>query len=142
MSNRAGANAKANCHKKCSNDLDCDICLEQVKDPVVTFCGHLYCWSYIYKWVNSTSWEHNEKPECPVCKAEISESTLVPLYGRGQTSSTSQGGSVVPPRPSGPRSFDSTPNVSEQPQQEQIPENGLHFFLKFGPYKLDFWKLH
>jgi E3 ubiquitin-protein ligase RNF5 len=39
--------------------------------------------------MNSTSREHNEKPECPICKKEISESTLVPLYGRGQTSSTS-----------------------------------------------------
>jgi E3 ubiquitin-protein ligase RNF5 len=99
--------------------------------------------------MNSTSREHNEKPECPICKVEISESTLVPLYGRGQTSSTSQGevqqdGSVIPPRPSGPRSFDSTANVSEQPQQEQIPENGygLHIFLNFGPYRLDFWKFY
>ncbi|XP_045802894.1 E3 ubiquitin-protein ligase RMA1H1-like [Trifolium pratense] len=139
MSNRAGANAIANSDKKCSNDLDCDICLEQVKDPVVTFCGHLYCWSCIYKWINSTSWEHNVKPECPVCKVEISESTVVPLYGRGHTSSTAQGevqrdGSVVPPRPSGPRSFHSTPNVSEQPQQEQINiREWVALFLKIWP---------
>jgi E3 ubiquitin-protein ligase RNF5 len=98
--------------------------------------------------MNSTSREHNEKPECPICKVEISESTLVPLYGRGQTSSTSQGevqqdGSVIPPRPSGPRSFDSTANVSEQPQQEQIPENvWLHIFLTFGPYRLDLRKFY
>ncbi|WJX69258.1 RING-type E3 ubiquitin transferase [Trifolium repens] len=101
MSNRG--DTKAISHKKCSNDLDCDICLEQVKDPVVTFCGHLYCWS---------------------CEVQ-------------------QDGSVIPPRPSGPRSFDSTANVSEQPQQEQIPENvWLHIFLTFGPHRLDLRKFY
>ncbi|XP_008778465.2 E3 ubiquitin-protein ligase RMA1H1-like [Phoenix dactylifera] len=75
--------------KKCSMDahspsangcFDCNICLDSAAEPVVTLCGHLYCWPCIYKWllVQITSLQ-----QCPVCKAPLSEDTLVPLYGRG-----------------------------------------------------------
>ncbi|RYG98453.1 hypothetical protein EON65_51400 [archaeon] len=42
-----------------NNDNDmafvCNICLEGVKDkdPVVTQCGHLYCWPCLYRWLNT-----------------------------------------------------------------------------------------
>lgn len=96
-----------------SSGFDCNICLDTVHDPVVTLCGHLYCWPCIYKWlqfetVSSTeNPDHREQPQCPVCKAEVSHSTLVPLYGRGQTKPNSKGkvphlGLVIPRRPSGP----------------------------------------
>lgn len=85
--------------------FDCNICLDSSHDPVVTLCGHLYCWPCIYKWlqVQTTSLESEDRPKCPVCKANISTSSLVPLYGRG-TSSDSEGKKpqldlVVPQRP-------------------------------------------
>lgn len=32
----------------------CNICLEITnKDPVVTQCGHLYCWPCLYRWLNT-----------------------------------------------------------------------------------------
>lgn len=31
--------------------FECNICLELAQDPVVTQCGHLYCWPCIYKCV-------------------------------------------------------------------------------------------
>lgn len=34
--------------------FECNICLELAQDPVVTQCGHLYCWPCIYKCV----WGH------------------------------------------------------------------------------------
>ncbi|CAA3006926.1 E3 ubiquitin- ligase RMA3-like [Olea europaea subsp. europaea] len=68
--------------------FDCNICLDSAHDPVVTLCGHLYCWPCIYKWlqVQSSSLESDDKPKCPICKAYITTSSLVPLYGRGSSS--------------------------------------------------------
>ena len=86
--------------------FDCNICLDFVNDPVVTLCGHLYCWPCIYKWfyIQSASLAPDEYPQCPVCKSEISHTTVIPLYGRGQSNSEceSNGASldtVIPPRP-------------------------------------------
>lgn len=103
-----------------SGGMDCNICLELVQDPVVTFCGHLYCWPCIYKWIHfqtvpSGMSDHQQQhPQCPVCKAEVSKETLIPLYGRGLTSPKSssndddggkspQLGIVIPQRPPSPR---------------------------------------
>lgn len=38
-------------HYKMESRFDCNICLESVEEPVVTRCGHLYCWSCLYKWL-------------------------------------------------------------------------------------------
>lgn len=50
----------------------------------------------------TSSFEPNEPSKCPVCKAKVSESSLVPLYGRGNSSSESNSKrphrDVVPPR--------------------------------------------
>jgi RING-type zinc-finger len=32
-----------------STPFDCNICLDMPGDPVVTACGHLYCWSCLYR---------------------------------------------------------------------------------------------
>lgn len=29
--------------------FECNICLELARDPVVTLCGHLYCWPCLYR---------------------------------------------------------------------------------------------
>lgn len=57
---------------------DCYICMDLSKEPVVTNCGHLYCWPCLYRWL-----EVSVAKECPVCKGEISVNTLTPIYGRG-----------------------------------------------------------
>jgi E3 ubiquitin-protein ligase RNF5 len=30
--------------------FECNICLELASEPVVTLCGHLYCWPCLYRW--------------------------------------------------------------------------------------------
>ncbi|KAE8700509.1 heat stress transcription factor B-2a-like [Hibiscus syriacus] len=90
-----------------NGSFDCNICLDVAHEPIVTHCGHLYCWPCIYKWlhVQSPSLAPDEHPPCPVCKADISHTTMVPLYGRGQSETQLQGkhalyrGMVIPPRP-------------------------------------------
>ncbi|KAF5728676.1 E3 ubiquitin-protein ligase RMA1H1-like [Tripterygium wilfordii] len=88
-----------------SGCFDCNICLDFAREPVVTLCGHLYCWPCIYKWlhVQSASLTSDEHPQCPVCKADISHTTMVPLYGRGQAGEaegrTPFRDMIIPPRP-------------------------------------------
>mmetsp|Transcript_14918 Transcript_14918/g.19445 ORF Transcript_14918/g.19445 Transcript_14918/m.19445 type:complete len:262 (-) Transcript_14918:797-1582(-) len=94
----------------------CNICLDTVQEPVVTQCGHLFCWTCLYRWLVLTpprgggnSEESNlsqlrnplslfgnsvqeivlsgnptERKVCPVCKAECSINTVIPLYVREQ----------------------------------------------------------
>ncbi|KAI7749084.1 hypothetical protein M8C21_015575 [Ambrosia artemisiifolia] len=90
-----------------SGGFDCNICLEAVNDPVVTLCGHLYCWPCIYKWIHhqKNPLEHSTNVQCPVCKSEVSQKTLIPLYGRGQTaeSLSDKDAITIPHRPISPR---------------------------------------
>lgn len=76
--------------------FDCYICLDLAKDPVVTNCGHLYCWSCLYHWL-----QVSEAKECPVCKGEVSVKTLTPIYGRGKNKRESEevSDTKIPSRP-------------------------------------------
>ncbi|EOA12566.1 hypothetical protein CARUB_v10026843mg [Capsella rubella] len=83
-----------------SGCFDCNICLETAHDPVVTLCGHLFCWPCIYRWLDvqkSSSLSIIQQQNCPVCKSNISIGSLVPLYGRGMSSSSSS--EAIPQRP-------------------------------------------
>ncbi|KAJ9566023.1 hypothetical protein OSB04_001989 [Centaurea solstitialis] len=90
--------------EKSSPCFDCSICLDFAKDPIVTLCGHLFCWPCIYKWLSfQTTSDSGENPLCPVCKSEISHTSVVPLYGRGgktfSDDDTDTKTAVIPPRP-------------------------------------------
>ena len=80
-----------------SGCFDCNICLDAANDPVVTLCGHLFCWPCIYKWLHvqlsSVSIDQHHQNNCPVCKSNIAITSLVPLYGRGMSSPSSGFGS-------------------------------------------------
>ncbi len=52
----------------------CTLCLEEMKDPSVTTCGHVFCWTCIGDWVK-------EKPECPLCRQGILGQHVLPLRG-------------------------------------------------------------
>ncbi|XP_021740589.1 E3 ubiquitin-protein ligase RMA1H1-like [Chenopodium quinoa] len=115
--------------KNLNGSFDCNICLDFANEPVVTLCGHLYCWPCIYKWfhVQSASLSSDEYPQCPVCKAEISHTTVVPLYGRGQSLSNPELEAKacsrdmgIPPRPPacGTRAL---LNAAEHPNHQLLP---------------------
>ncbi|XP_037439382.1 E3 ubiquitin-protein ligase RMA2-like [Triticum dicoccoides] len=74
---------------------DCSICLETATEPVVTLCGHLYCWPCIFRWLTTSSKSKSRassSARCPVCKAAVSEDHLVPLYGRAAATLSPAGG--------------------------------------------------
>ncbi|KAF6141840.1 hypothetical protein GIB67_003211 [Kingdonia uniflora] len=59
--------------------FDCYICFEMAKDPVLTSCGHMFCWPCLYQWIHVYSTNN----ECPVCKGEVKDTNITPIYGRG-----------------------------------------------------------
>lgn len=90
--------------KASSNDgsfFDCNICLDLARDPVVTCCGHLFCWPCLYRWLHV----HSDAQECPVCKGEVTTKSVTPIYGRGNNirEPEEDGNLKVPHRPSARR---------------------------------------
>lgn len=103
----AGMTDAANHHHHDSR-FSCNICLEAVTEPVVTQCGHLYCWPCLYRWLepgmlpgerqslmgggganfyqaSSPTYQIDEtRRVCPVCKAPCCVPALVPIYVRNR----------------------------------------------------------
>ena len=71
---------------------ECNICLEQLREPVLTLCGHLYCWACIWRWLDNGAEEHSGGA-CPVCQAALTLDCLVPVYGRCGSVGCGGGGS-------------------------------------------------
>ncbi|XP_076911193.1 uncharacterized protein LOC143569090 [Bidens hawaiensis] len=99
--------------------FDCNICLGMAKDPILTCCGHLFCWGCFYNvpYVDSVS------KECPVCNGEVTDSNVIPVYGNGNVNGNGKSfeglesdfGVRIPPRPKarrvesvGPQSLDNS----------------------------------
>ncbi|KAL9092465.1 MAG: hypothetical protein Q9159_000812 [Coniocarpon cinnabarinum] len=52
----------------------CTLCLEPMKDPAATTCGHVFCWNCICEWCR-------EKPECPLCRQSCAAQHVLLLRG-------------------------------------------------------------
>ncbi|XP_010942720.1 uncharacterized protein [Elaeis guineensis] len=87
-----------------ASEFECNICLDTAKEPVVTPCGHLFCWRCLYQWLHANP----VFPECPVCKGKVHENNITPIYGRGGSDTTvkkkvsGEDGNLelkIPPRP-------------------------------------------
>lgn len=108
-------------------DFECNICFDLAQDPIVTRCGHLFCWPCLYKWLRF----HSQAHECPVCKALIQEEKLVPLYGRGKSTTDPRSRSVpgveIPSRPTGQR-----PETAPPPEHNHFPQQQGFGFMGGG----------
>ncbi|KAL8140536.1 hypothetical protein V2J09_006557 [Rumex salicifolius] len=62
---------------------DCNICFSLSKDPVLTCCGHLFCWPCFYCLPSTDSYSSKE---CPVCQGEVLETNITPIYGAAGSS--------------------------------------------------------
>ncbi|GMI97866.1 SNC1- ENHANCING 1 [Hibiscus trionum] len=95
---------KDDAEKGLGNDgsfFDCNICLDLAREPVVTSCGHLFCWCCLYQLLDVRT----DVSECPVCKEEVAFKTLTPIYGRGKNDleAEANSGLKIPPRPTARR---------------------------------------
>lgn len=73
---------------------DCKICFTNLQEPVVTYCGHLYCWKCLYNWALERD---NSIIPCPCCNTEIDISLVTPIYTEVKDDET--GCADVPRRP-------------------------------------------
>ncbi|PON36457.1 Cdk-activating kinase assembly factor [Parasponia andersonii] len=110
-----------------AGSFECNICFDLAQDPIVTLCGHLFCWPCLYKWLHI----HSRSQDCPVCKALIEEEKLVPLYGRGKSSTDPRSKSIpdvnIPHRPMGQR-----PETAPPPEPNHFHHHGFGFMGGLG----------
>ncbi|KAJ1658050.1 hypothetical protein IWQ61_002637 [Dispira simplex] len=83
-----------------SGEFSCNICFDTATSPVLTLCGHLYCWPCLHQWLEAQA----QNPLCPVCKAGCEKDKVIPVYGRGKEPKDPRlTDPSVPNRPSGQR---------------------------------------
>ena len=98
--------ASSNSSSITDSRFSCNICFDEVVEPVVTRCGHLYCWPCLFQWLGpgmrreereslgmsgfgqTGSSSHPSRRVCPVCKAECPISSVVPVYVRSPSRSS------------------------------------------------------
>lgn len=111
--------------------FDCNICLNLAREPIVTCCGHLFCWACIYRWLHI----YSDAKECPVCKGEVTLKSVTPIYGRGNHTREpdDDSGIKIPVRPSGRRVESLRQTIqrtaSSFPMEEMIRRLGARFEL-------------
>ncbi|KAH8611792.1 Zinc finger C3HC4 type (RING finger) Ring finger domain [Trypanosoma vivax] len=126
-------------------DFSCPICYNTAAQPVVTRCGHLFCWGCLSRWLRRPS----ALPECPTCRGRVDEriqGDIIPLYGMGkhaETPSTSQQSSKAPPnngqrwpspppRPTANRASSRARSGGQQRSYSSNPLDNIHLLLPFG----------
>src|SRR2546423_4562340 len=55
----------------------CPLCLDPMKDPTASECGHLFCWTCILRWTG----ESVGHGECPICRGRCGREGLLRLAG-------------------------------------------------------------
>ena len=98
-------------------NFECTICLETAKEPVLTKCGHMFCWPCIYNWLDSKG----GRAKCPNCKNQITKNDLIPVYANDENKENTNRFKNIPKRPKAERN----PNSDND-------DNGSQNFFNFS----------
>lgn len=58
-----------------NSEYQCRICNKLAARPVITLCGHMFCWDCIDRVLTQ-----DNSSSCPVCRSGVSKETLTPIY--------------------------------------------------------------
>ena len=105
-----------------SKNFECTICLETAKEPVLTKCGHMFCWPCIYNWLDSKQ----GRAKCPNCKNEITKNDLIPVYANDENKENTDRFKNIPKRPKAERN----PNSD----RENFQGGFSNFSFNFGGF--------
>lgn len=111
------------------SEFSCNICFDTASHPVLTLCGHLFCWPCLHQWLESQA----QNPLCPVCKAGCEEDKIIPIYGRGKEPKDPR--KEIPSRPKAQRPEprpQSSFNFFSSPAFHNMPLGGGHFMVSAG----------
>ena len=108
-----------------STHFECIICLSTAKEPIVTKCGHLYCWPCIYNWIDQNN--ENQKKTCclcPLCKDIITIESLIPIYNKDEHERKINRFSKIPERPKAKRMEEGN-NLTDTERQSILQQVGI-----------------
>ena len=109
--------------KEKGTNFECTICLETAKEPVLTKCGHMFCWPCIYNWLDSKG----GRAKCPNCKNQITKDDLIPVYANDENKENTNRFKNIPKRPKAERN----------PNSAYDDNNSQNFFnFSFGSFGL------
>ena len=101
--------------------FECSICLETAKEPVITKCGHIFCWPCLYEWFESKG----NQTTCPNCKNPIHKDDIIPIYTKDENKNNSKKGFDIP-----------RPKAQRNPEQQNNNNGGFfsnsNFNFGFG----------
>ena len=104
----------------------CPLCNKPLHTPVVSECGHIYCWPCICKHLQ-------ESNTCPICDKVLNKENLIPIYGQ-----TDESKEDAPPPPKQQRV--EPPKEEEIRRQNVFPgfRNETNFQFRFLPFGFGF----
>ena len=101
----------------------CAICNEKLKSPVVTTCGHAFCWRCLNEYMKNNI-------KCPLCQTKFEKSSFTAIFGHGIEDPNIED---LPPPPKQdemdyepPKPNDNN-NFQEQPYQRPWNNNNFQF---------------
>ncbi|KAL0218045.1 hypothetical protein RCL1_008893 [Eukaryota sp. TZLM3-RCL] len=115
-------------------NLNCPICLEdKFTNPVTTRCGHIYCYSCLHDWIQSSS-------SCPVCNNSIELKDCIRIHGVPEKDLDTETAEATPKPPRAEYVPHQQPRVPQQVYEHPFFQGapGVRMLHHAGPFPFSF----